>query len=84
MFDVGALGEKLGDRALVELVRNGPDLHAVTVVDGRVAMYALCEYAEATRETTALRFALTRLAHPTGRLGCGAGGARKGSGGQPA
>lgn len=65
-FDVKALGEQLGDRALVELVRAGADLHAVTVVDGRVAMHSLCRYDEATTETTALRFALTRLAHTTG------------------
>jgi tetratricopeptide (TPR) repeat protein len=65
-FDVKALADQLGDRILVELVRNGDDLHAVTVVDGRVAMHSLCRYDEATRETTALRFALTRLSHTTG------------------
>lgn len=63
--DLAALGEQLGDRALVELVRAGDDLLAVTVVDGRPATHRLCGYAGATGETTALRFALTRLAHTT-------------------
>ena len=65
-FDSRSLADQLGDRVLVELVRNGRDLHAVTVVDGRVAMHDLCQYDEAITETTALRFALTRLAHATG------------------
>jgi CHAT domain-containing protein len=66
VLDVAALGDELGDRLLIELVRHGSDLHAVTVLNGRVAMSRLCSYVEATAETTALRFALTRLAHPTG------------------
>jgi hypothetical protein len=65
-FDTRALADQLGDRVLVELVRNGGDLHAVTVVNGRVAMHDLCRYDEAITETTALRFALTRLAHAGG------------------
>ncbi len=65
-FDVKSLADQLGDRVLVELVRNGHDLHAVTVANGRVAMHDLCRYDEATTETTALRFALTRLSHATG------------------
>ena len=65
-LDVRALAAQLGERVLVELVRSGRTLHAVTVVDGRVALHDLCSYDEATAETTALRFALTRLAHPTG------------------
>jgi tetratricopeptide (TPR) repeat protein len=65
-FDVKSLAAQLGDRVMVELVRNGNDLHAVTVASGRIAMHDLCRYDEATTETTALRFALTRLAHSTG------------------
>ena len=65
-FDVKSLADQLGDRVLVELVRTGNDLRAVTVANGRVAMHDLCRYDEATTETTALRFALTRLSHATG------------------
>jgi tetratricopeptide (TPR) repeat protein len=65
-LDLAALTEQLGGWALVELVRDGADLHAVTVVGGRVSVQVLCRYEEATAETTALRFALTRLAHTTG------------------
>jgi hypothetical protein len=64
-LDVPDLAGALGDRALLELVRAGSDLHALTVVGGRLALHHLCAYDEATAETTALRFALTRLAHPT-------------------
>jgi tetratricopeptide (TPR) repeat protein len=67
-FDVKTLADQLGDRVLVELVRNGNDLHAVTVANGRVTMHDLCRYDEATTETTALRFALTRLSHATGSV----------------
>ena len=65
-FDLTSLREQLGDRALVELVRTGTGLQAVTMVDGRVTVHGLCDYDAATTETTALRFALTRLAHATG------------------
>ncbi|MEP6762305.1 MAG: CHAT domain-containing protein, partial [Sporichthyaceae bacterium] len=65
-LDVKSLAGQLGDRVLLELIRNGDDLYAVTVVDARVSMHSLCRYDEATTETTALRFALTRLSHTTG------------------
>ncbi len=60
----------LGDRVLVELVRDGDGLHAVTLADGRAQLHELCTYQEAAAEVDALRFALARLAEPSpsGRL----------------
>lgn len=64
-LDIRTLAAALGSWALVELVRDRDDLHAVTLVDGRVTLHRLGGYAEAAKETEALRFALTRLAHPS-------------------
>lgn len=64
-LDIPALSAALGPRALVELFRDGDDLHAVTLVAGRAGLHRLGSYAEAARESEALRFALTRLAHPS-------------------
>ncbi|WP_067069475.1 CHAT domain-containing protein [Carbonactinospora thermoautotrophica] len=65
-LDLGALAEALGDRALVELLRLDERLHAVTMVDGRVRLFTLGEYAETLRETESLRFSLNRLARRHG------------------
>ncbi|MEO3827870.1 CHAT domain-containing protein [Actinomadura sp. B10D3] len=52
----------LGDRALVELVDIGGELHAVTVADGRPRRHHLGPCEEALREIGLLRFAARRLA----------------------
>lgn len=56
----------LGDRALVEMVRLGEELHAVVVADGRMRLRRLGDQREAVQELERLRFALRRLAHPHG------------------
>lgn len=65
-FDFGALAAALGDRALVELVRNGDRLHAVTVAGGRVRLTELGAVAQVSTETDSLRFSLNRLARRHG------------------
>ncbi|GAA3926281.1 CHAT domain-containing protein [Actinomadura viridis] len=52
----------LGRRVLVELVRVGGDLHAVTVRDGRARRHRLGPYAEAAREVRLVGSAARRLA----------------------
>ncbi|WP_246007278.1 CHAT domain-containing protein [Actinomadura pelletieri] len=52
----------LGERALVELIAIGPDLHAVTVVDGVPRRHHLGPYETAAREIGLVRYAARRLA----------------------
>lgn len=52
----------LGDRALVELVAVGADLHAVTVVAGQARRHLLGAAEPAGRDTGLLRYAVRRLA----------------------
>ena len=52
----------LGDRALVELVRQGPELHAVTLIAGRCLRWSLGRYDQAAREAGFMRFNLRVLA----------------------
>ncbi|MER6812892.1 CHAT domain-containing protein [Spirillospora sp. NPDC000708] len=52
----------LGDRALVELVAVGAELHAVTVAGGRTRRHRLGDRDAAARETGLIRYALGRLA----------------------
>ncbi|MFC4052268.1 CHAT domain-containing protein [Actinomadura syzygii] len=52
----------LGDRALVELVAVGGDLHAVTVVAGQAHRHRLDAVDQAVRDTGLLRYAVRRLA----------------------
>ncbi|MFF5261070.1 CHAT domain-containing protein [Actinomadura viridis] len=63
----------LGRRVLVELVRVGGDLHAVTVRDGRARRHRLGSYAEVAREARLVRSAARRVAgrddDPQGRAG---------------
>ncbi|MGP4023678.1 CHAT domain-containing protein [Actinomadura sp. 3N407] len=52
----------LGDRALIEVVSIGSELHAVTVAGGRVRRHHLGTCGDAVRETGLIRFAVRRLA----------------------
>jgi tetratricopeptide (TPR) repeat protein len=52
----------LGDRVLVELIRDGDALLAVTVMDGRFRRHSLGSYAQACHDVRLLRFAVSRLA----------------------
>ncbi|KAB2346630.1 CHAT domain-containing protein [Actinomadura rudentiformis] len=51
-----------GDRALLEYVRIGPELHAITVSGGRPRRHHLGPFAEAMTHTSLLRAASRRLA----------------------
>ncbi|WP_433335776.1 CHAT domain-containing protein [Spirillospora sp. CA-294931] len=61
---IPALSAALGDRVLFELVRVGPELHAVTVQGNRPRRHHLCSYAEADNELRKLQFALRRGESP--------------------
>lgn len=65
-LDRAELGDRLGDRALVELTSYDGTILAVTFVDGRCRLHQLGTLAEATAEMDALRFALHRLARRHG------------------
>ncbi|MDL4775083.1 MULTISPECIES: CHAT domain-containing protein [Thermomonosporaceae] len=52
----------LGERVLLELIRVGDELHAVTVRDGRPRRHRLGAYGAVARETGTVRFAMRRLA----------------------
>jgi tetratricopeptide (TPR) repeat protein len=52
----------LGDRALVELIATGGELHAVTVAEGRPQRHHLGACGDAVRETGLIRYAVRRLA----------------------
>lgn len=52
----------LGERALVEIIKIGPDLHAVTVAAGEARRHHLGASDDAVRETGLIRFAVRRLA----------------------
>ncbi len=56
------LCEALGERALVQLVRLGGRLHAVTVADGQPRLRTLADAGEVDREVESLRFSLRSLA----------------------
>lgn len=60
--EAGEIAAALGDRALVELVAIGGDLHAVTVADGRPRRRRLGTCEGVAHETGLLRFAARRLA----------------------
>ncbi|MES9607466.1 CHAT domain-containing protein [Actinomadura verrucosospora] len=62
----GAVAAALGDRALVELIAIGDELHAVTVARGRTRRHRLGAGDAARRETGLLRFAACRLAEDGG------------------
>ncbi|GLW66698.1 CHAT domain-containing protein [Actinomadura rubrobrunea] len=55
------LPDALGDRALLELVRIGDDLHAVTVAGGRCRRLRLGPYRAVERDVHLVRFALRSL-----------------------
>ncbi|NHC46197.1 CHAT domain-containing protein [Motilibacter aurantiacus] len=65
-FDLHELTAALGERALVEYLRDGDDLLAVSLVDGEARLHRLGHYVDTTRELESLRFALNRLARGTG------------------
>jgi tetratricopeptide (TPR) repeat protein len=58
----GRLVAALGDRALVELVRVGCELHAVTVAGGRCRRWSLGPYDDVAGDAMLLRSAVRRLA----------------------
>ncbi|WP_245667572.1 CHAT domain-containing protein [Actinomadura macra] len=60
--DIGEIAAALDGRALVELVAIGPELHAVTVTDGRVRRRRLGPWDAASHDIGMARFALRRLA----------------------
>ncbi|MFI0448634.1 CHAT domain-containing protein [Actinomadura sp. 6N118] len=59
---IPSLIDALGDRALLEYVRIGPDLHAITVSGGRPQRHHLGPFAEVMTHTNLLRAASRRLA----------------------
>lgn len=59
---VPALTAALGERALVELVRVGDALHAVTVAAGRCRRWPIGPYGAVAHDAERLRFAVRRLA----------------------
>jgi CHAT domain-containing protein len=61
--------QRLGDRALVELVEHDNRLHAVVIAIGRATLHELASLAEVTAELDSLRFALRRLAFGSGSPG---------------
>ncbi|HKE51639.1 MAG TPA: CHAT domain-containing tetratricopeptide repeat protein [Actinomycetes bacterium] len=65
-FDLSTLVAALGKRALVEFVRNGDRLHAVTVADSRVRLTELGSFRQASAEAESLRFSLNRIARRHG------------------
>ncbi len=65
---VPALMEALGDRAFAELIRDGDELLAVTVVDARCHRRSLGSYDEVCHDVRLLRFAVARLARDAGDL----------------
>ncbi|MBA9004426.1 CHAT domain-containing protein [Thermomonospora cellulosilytica] len=54
--------EALGSRALIELIRVGDELHAVTVAGGRCRRWALGPYRAVVRDAALVRYAVRRLA----------------------
>jgi tetratricopeptide (TPR) repeat protein len=65
---LGDLGEALGDWALVEFVQLDGELHAITVVDGRVRRRCLGAVSRVGELTERLPFGLQRMAAEGGRL----------------
>ncbi|HEV3174309.1 MAG TPA: CHAT domain-containing tetratricopeptide repeat protein [Actinocrinis sp.] len=61
-LDLKALATRLEDRALVEFVRHGDDLHAVSLVEGRMRHHRLGSYKAVLDELESLRFSLQRMA----------------------
>ncbi|TMQ85245.1 CHAT domain-containing protein, partial [Actinomadura soli] len=59
---IAEIAAALGDRALVEMLAIGPDLHAVTIVDGLLRRHRLGARDTAVREAGLLRYAVRRLA----------------------
>lgn len=54
--------ETLGTRALIELIRIGDELHAVTVSGGRCRRWAVGPYRAVVRDAALVRYAVRRLA----------------------
>ncbi|HEU5332566.1 MAG TPA: CHAT domain-containing tetratricopeptide repeat protein [Actinocrinis sp.] len=61
-LDLTAVVDRLGDRALVEYVRLDDELHAVSLVDGRLQHHRLGSYKAVLDELESLRFSLQRMA----------------------
>lgn len=65
-LEIGNLGDRLGERSLVELVEADGRLHGVTVSSGRLRLWRLASCADVAAEVRQLRFSLGRLAHGRG------------------
>lgn len=65
-LDVAELLARLGERVLVEYVRDGDRLVALVAVDARVRLVGLGPYEPTIREMESLRFAVNRVAHRHG------------------
>lgn len=63
-LDLDGLVDALGDRALIEIVAIGEDLHAVAIAGGRVSLEPLGPSGDIAGELQWLLFALHRLARP--------------------
>jgi CHAT domain-containing protein len=68
-LDTDLLLERLGDRALIELIRIGDRAVAITAVDGRVRLHEITDPDDAIAELESLRFSLHRLARRHGSAG---------------
>lgn len=65
-LDLADLVRRLDERVLVEYVRWGDELHAVTLADGRAAHHRLGTYSVVLAELDQLRFAVDRMARRHG------------------
>ncbi|MGI5164046.1 CHAT domain-containing protein [Spirillospora sp. CA-253888] len=65
-LQIPRLAAALEERGLLELVRIGPELHAVTIVAGRLLRHRLGPYDDAARATALAHSALRRLAQDEG------------------
>ena len=61
-LDLKALGEALGDRALVEYLRLDDEMHAVVFAAGRYTRHRIGSYQAVLGELESLRFAMGRIA----------------------
>ncbi|WP_243711219.1 CHAT domain-containing protein [Actinomadura sp. KC216] len=59
---IAEIAAALGDRALVEMLAIGPDLHAVTIIDGLLQRHHLGTRDAVVQQAGLLRYAVRRLA----------------------
>jgi tetratricopeptide (TPR) repeat protein len=66
-FSPAALAAALGPRVLVEFIRLGEDMHAISVADGVVRRHRLGSYSAVLKHLERLRFTMHSLSNPPGR-----------------